>query len=121
MIAAVLIRGLLGTRHEIKDALASINLQQKHTCVILKDTPQIRGVLNRCKDMITFGEITPEIQKLLDEKRGQKDQDGKLKPFYRLHPPRGGFERKGIKKSFTEGGVLGNRGAKMDDLIKRMI
>ena len=26
----------------------------------------------------------------------------KLKPFFRLHPPKGGFERKGIKKPFMK-------------------
>ena len=43
------------------------------------------------------------------------------KPSFTLHPPRGGFERKGIKKSFNIGGALGYRGQKINDLIKRMV
>ncbi|MBW2970579.1 hypothetical protein KY320_00300, partial [Candidatus Woesearchaeota archaeon] len=45
----------------------------------------------------------------------------KLKPYFRLSPPRGGFERKGVKNSFKSGGAAGYRGSKMNELIKRMI
>ncbi len=41
-----------------------------------------------------------------------------LKPIFRLHPPRKGYE--GIKRSFTEGGALGYRGEKINQLIRRM-
>ena len=41
-----------------------------------------------------------------------------LKPLFRLHPPRKGYE--GIKRSFNEGGALGYRGAKINLLIRRM-
>jgi large subunit ribosomal protein L30 len=42
----------------------------------------------------------------------------KLKPVFRLHPPRKGYE--GIKRSFKEGGALGYRGEKINQLIRRM-
>ena len=41
-----------------------------------------------------------------------------LKPVFRLHPPRKGYE--GIKRSFKEGGALGYRGEKINQLIRRM-
>lgn len=120
-LAAVVIRGLIGIRHEIKDALFTLRLRNKHVCVVLADNPLTRGQMVKCKDYITFGTIDAATKKLLEEKRGVVGDDGKLKPFFRLSPPRGGFERKGIKKSFAEGGVLGDRGAKMGDLLKRMV
>jgi len=43
----------------------------------------------------------------------------KLKPVFRLHPPRGGYE--GIKHHFNEGGALGFRGDKINELVKRML
>jgi large subunit ribosomal protein L30 len=49
-----------------------------------------------------------------------KDLPG-LKTYFRLNPPRKGFERGGIKKPFTQGGALGYRGEKINDLIKRML
>ena len=39
---------------------------------------------------------------------------------FRLHPPKGGFERRGIKKTFKEGGVLGYRGKEIIKLIEKM-
>lgn len=49
-----------------------------------------------------------------------KDIPG-LKLFFRLSPPRKGFERKGIKVPFSLGGVLGYRKEKINDLLQRMI
>ncbi|MDI9618733.1 50S ribosomal protein L30 [Methanothermobacter sp.] len=52
--------------------------------------------------------------------RGEvKLEDAGIKPVFRLHPPRKGYEA--IKKSFNEGGSLGYRGEKINDLLKRMI
>lgn len=42
-----------------------------------------------------------------------------LKPVFRLHPPRGGYE--GIKRAFVTGGALGYRKAAINDLIGRML
>ncbi len=44
-----------------------------------------------------------------------------LKPFFRLHPPIGGFERKGIKMPYAKGGVLGDRKDKVSELIAKML
>jgi len=42
-----------------------------------------------------------------------------IKPF-RLHPPRKGYERRGVKHSFKVGGALGYRGDKINELLRRM-
>ena len=41
-----------------------------------------------------------------------------LKPLFRLHPPRKGYE--GIKRSFKVGGALGYRSDKINVLLRRM-
>ncbi|XGI83305.1 50S ribosomal protein L30 [Halorutilales archaeon Cl-col2-1] len=41
-----------------------------------------------------------------------------LRTRLRLHPPRGGHS--GIKKSYKQGGVLGDHGNEIDDLLRRM-
>ena len=41
-----------------------------------------------------------------------------LKPVFRLHPPRGGYE--GIKRSFVNGGALGYRKEAINKLVGRM-
>ena len=42
-----------------------------------------------------------------------------VKPVFRLHPPKGGFEH--TKKPFTVGGALGYRGKNIKELLMRMI
>ena len=44
-----------------------------------------------------------------------------LKKVFRLNPPRKGYGRKGIKVPYSNHGVLGYRGVKINDLIERMV
>ncbi len=44
----------------------------------------------------------------------------KVKPVFRLHPPKKGFRGK-VKRSYAAGGVTGYRGEAINDLVKRMI
>lgn len=44
----------------------------------------------------------------------------RVKPVFRLHPPRKGFKRS-IKKSYRAGGEAGYRGEDINDLIRRMV
>jgi len=44
----------------------------------------------------------------------------KVKPVFRLHPPKKGFKGK-VKRSYAAGGVTGYRGEAINDLIKRMV
>jgi len=65
-------------------------------------------------DVKEFSEMVYEGKKEI------KDVPG-LKPYFRLKPPLKGFERGGIKKPFSMGGVLGYRKNMINDLIQRMI
>ncbi len=154
MIAVIRIRGRVGVREDIEKTLRLLRLRRKHTCVVLRPTKDIAGMINKVKDYVTWGEIDRETLKELLIKRGRlvgnkklteeylkeklgmslddvvdkimkgemrlRDIPG-LKPFFRLSPPRGGFERGGIKRPFHLGGALGYRGRYINDLIRRMI
>jgi large subunit ribosomal protein L30 len=124
-IAIVRIRGSIRINKEIKDTLNMLRLYKRNYCIIVLSTQSILGMLQRVKDYITWGEINDETLKLLKDKRLEKTKDKKgkevEKKFFRLNPPRGGFERKGTKVAFKVGGALGNRGNKINDLIKRMV
>lgn len=65
-------------------------------------------------------DITGFVKEFFDGKKKLKDIPG-FKPYFRLHPPKSGFERAGIKKPFSLGGALGYRKEYINDLIKRMI
>jgi len=53
-------------------------------------------------------------------KKSLKDIPG-LKTFFRLNPPRKGFESGGIKKPYSMGGALGYRKDHINELIRRML
>jgi large subunit ribosomal protein L30 len=114
-LAIVLVRGMIGARQDIKDTVRMLNLERKFSCAIVEDSPVYKGMFHKIKDYATYGEITEETIKALDAKREKKNN------HYTLSPPKGGFERNGIKQPFTTHGALGYRGAKMNDLIKKMI
>lgn len=64
----------------------------------------------------SFKEVAKE---LISGKKKLKDFE--IKPVFRLHPPKKGYERDGIKKSFHVGGALGYRAQDINKLIERMI
>lgn len=55
-----------------------------------------------------------------DFKKELSDIPG-IKLFFKLSPPRKGFEPKGLKAHYSLGGSLGYRKDKINDLLKRMI
>lgn len=60
------------------------------------------------------------VKEYFDGKKELKDVPG-LKPFFKLSPPVKGFERKGIKKPFSQGGVVGYRKDMINALLERML
>jgi len=120
MLAAIKIRGMIRANGDLKHAVDVLGLIKKNGCILQPNTPSVKGMMQKLKDFITFGEIDDATLKLLIEKRSEPNK-GEDQKFFRLHPPRGGFERKGTKKPFNLGGAVGYRGDKINDLIKRMI
>ncbi|MGV8150985.1 MAG: uL30 family ribosomal protein [Candidatus Woesearchaeota archaeon] len=119
-LAIIRIRGTDDVNKKIEDTMRMLKLLKKHVCSIYDDTPEIKGMAERCKDYVTYGEIDDETHKLLIEKRAVK-VEGKLQNYFHLQPPRGGFGKRGIKAAYTQKGALGYRGAKINELIKKMI
>lgn len=105
---------------DIEETLYRLRLRKKYACVVLeKPTKEQQGMIKKVKDFVAYGEIDEATYKKLVEKRGKKDRDNKLKPFFRLHPARGGIDSKkhfGVSK-----GVLGDNGKEISKLIERML
>ena len=139
-IAAIRVRGITGVKTKIEDTLNMLRLYKNNYCSVLPNNPIYVGMLKKAKDYITWGEIDDETFKILVDKRGEEfhgreaDSKGKIKyndfvvannkkikKSFRLNAPRKGFGRKGIKHSFQQGGALGYRAEKINDLIKRMV
>jgi len=79
-----------------------------------------KGKLLKFKEQYTDEK---KIDKLVDELISGKTKmnDINLKPVFRLKPPTKGYDRKGIKKTFKEGGVLGYRADHINKLLLKMI
>jgi large subunit ribosomal protein L30 len=119
-IAIIRIRGTDDVKRTLESTMRMLKLHKKHTCSIYPKTDSLMGMLEKCKDYVTYGEIDEETYNLLVEKRGIK-KEGKLVNYFHLQPPKGGFERRGIKTPFSMKGALGYRKDKINLLIKKMI
>jgi large subunit ribosomal protein L30 len=119
MIVVIRIKGRVGISQKINETLDRLRLRRKYSCVVLKGSEEERGMIKKVEDFVAYGEIKDDVYKELVKIRGKKGKDGKIKPFFRLHPPRKGIES---KKHFGVGkGVLGNNGEKINELVLRML
>ena len=138
MIVIIRIKGQTGLRKDTNNTLDRLRIKKKYSCVVVKETKENLGMINKLTSFIAYGKINEDDLIELIEKRGiqldknkkidarkaaeeivkgKKLEDMNLKPFFRLHPP-----RKGIKsKLHYPKGVLGNHGDKINLLLKRML
>jgi len=138
MICIVRIHGRVGLDKGVKETLERIRLGKKYTCVVINPNKEQAGMIKKLRNFVAFGNIKRDVFEKLIDKRCQKidkkkDIDSKkiveelekgktyeslnLKPFFRLHPPRGGINS---KLHFPKG-VLGDNQEKINDLILKML
>ncbi len=139
-LAVVRVRGITGVKRDIDATLKKLRLYKKNYCVVVPNTVAYVGMIKKIKDYVTWGDVDEKTYNDLMEKRAEEykgevsdrkgkinynkftDVDGKkVKRIFRLNSPKKGYGRKGIKVSFVDGGALGYREDKINDLIQRMI
>jgi len=140
LVAVVRVRGKINLSHEQQRTFKQLNLNNKNWCIVLKNTKDNLGMINKVKDYVTWGEISEELFEELVKKKGEEykarteDKNKKIEykkyfqykskrynRFFRLHPPLKGYGRKGVKTHFHKRGALGNRNEKIMELLERMI
>ncbi len=106
----------------IKDHVTWGEINKETLSQLLEKRGRIKGNKPLTKEYLKEKGIDFDafVNDLIEDKKRIKDIDG-LKPFFRLLPPKGGYERKGTKKHFSVGGVLGYRKEKINDLILKML
>lgn len=119
-LAVIRIKGMIGISKPVQETLHRLRLRRKYACVVLENPTEAQiKMIKNLRDYVAFGELNDETYKQLVEQRGKKDSSGKIKPFFRLHPARGGME---TKKHFGVGkGVLGDHKDKINELVVRML
>ncbi len=65
-----------------------------------------------------FADADEMAKAMIENDYRMRDAEG-VKPVFRLHPPRKGYE--GIKRPYVSGGALGYRGEDINILIQRML
>ncbi len=132
LLAVVRVRGTVGVRRSISETLSRLNLKHVNNMVLLYGTKSNIGMVRKCSDFITYGEIDGEqAEKLLTKKgvkvskedmaavaSGKKAMREVMGIPIRLHPPRHGYE--GTKQVYSRKGTLGYRGAEISKLLNRM-
>jgi len=82
MYAVIRIRGRIGVRKEIEDTLKMLRLKKINNCVLIPETESYKGMLQKAKDYITWGEIEKETLAEMLRKRlrllGDKRVDEKV-------------------------------------------
>jgi large subunit ribosomal protein L30 len=142
MYAVIRIRGTVNMTPRIGSALETMNLRRVSNLSLWSETPQSFEMIKKVKDYVTYGKIDDATLKELIEKRAKPVKAGEkvdakkvfaalkegkypraagIKNLFKMSPPKGGYERKGIKVVFRIGGALGDRKEKINELIQRMM
>ena len=133
------ITGCVDKDRDVAETLDRLRLKRKYACSIVDDDKkEIKGMIQKVRNFIAYGDVDEKTLIELIEKRGQlldktkkldagkiakeimknkSMKDLEIKPFFRLHPARGGIN----SKSHFPKGVLGNHKEKINDLVKRML
>ena len=139
-IALIRMRGEVGLKDKLEATMQRLRLQKKFVCVVVPDTKEKMGMIQHVVHYVAYGAIDPATLKELFLKRGRltgnkpidpaKVTDkfiedalsGKVKdfkPFFSLHPPRGGMPRDS-RQTYPRG-VLGNWKEDIKTLVLAML
>jgi large subunit ribosomal protein L30 len=69
MLAIVRIQGKTEIRREMEDTLKMLRLNDVHNCIILPESPDYKGMVEKVRNFITYGEIDKEILTKMIQKR----------------------------------------------------
>lgn len=77
-LLVIRIRGRVNVPKRVRDTLHMLRLRRNNTATLIDDRAGYKGMLQRAKDWITWGEPTFETIKLLLERRGEKMGGGRI-------------------------------------------
>ncbi|MFX0187115.1 MAG: 50S ribosomal protein L30 [Candidatus Hodarchaeota archaeon] len=114
-----------GMLNKCKDYIAYGEIEEKTLVRLLRVRGRIEGnkplTDEHIKNLTEFKTVKDFAKALLNGKIQYREKDVyKLKPVFRMHPPRKGH-RGSIKKHYPEGGTLGNVGDYINILIHKML
>ncbi|MBR9679640.1 MAG: hypothetical protein GOU99_01155 [Candidatus Altiarchaeota archaeon] len=115
MLGILKIRSAIGALPGIRKTIELLKLNKKFTLTVVQDNKNMRGMIQKIKDYVTWGELSKEI---LETLAANMTPSGEKIKIFHMHPPKGGFKRT-IKKHYPRG-ELGFR-KDMNELVIRML
>lgn len=82
LLAVIRIRGRTSLSPDIERTFELLKLTRKNHMALIRETPSNRGMLQRVKDFVTWGEISKETLEQVLEKRGLLVGNKKLTEDY---------------------------------------
>ena len=134
LLAVIRVRGTVKVRGSIAETMDRLRLKRVNNLVLVTATPGYKGMVDKSKDFVTYGEIDERTLSRLFASKGIEAKPADVKSLLggektakelgiampiRMHPPKHGYE--GIKRGYNQSGALGNRGAEINELIARML
>ena len=83
--AVIRVRGIVNIRGEIKDTLNMLRLHRVNHCVLISETPEYKGMLQKVKDYVTWGEVDGAILTDILKTRGKLAGDKEITDKYRWY------------------------------------
>jgi len=111
-----------GMLQKVKDYVTWGEISKETLALLLEKRGLLEGNKRLTNDFLLENLKIKSIEELAEKIYNGKiklSEVPKLKPVFRLHPPRGGFARK-KRRPYRDGGELGYRGTDINKLIKRM-
>jgi len=138
MILVMRIHGIVNMKTNLEETMYRLRIRRKLACTIIDENNKIEmGMLNNIRELVSFGKVDATLVKKLviargetedGKKVGEKDADKivagiekgdwKIKKFFRLHPPIGGFRK--TTKQLAPKGILGEN-KDIVKLVERML
>lgn len=116
---SAIVKGML---HRAKDYITWGEIDKAMLTKLLQTRGRLEGdkelTEDHVKNTTSFKSLEKLSEALLSQKLKYKEIP-EVKPVFRLHPPRKGYE--GIKRSFVNRGALGYRGKEINTLLDRMM
>jgi large subunit ribosomal protein L30 len=81
-ILVIRVRGRVKVRPQIENTLDKLRLGRLHQARILKATPSIKGMINKVKDYVAWGEVSQEVVEKALSKRGRLPGNKRLTNYH---------------------------------------
>ncbi len=119
------VKSYLGMLNKCKDYIAYGEIEEKTLVRLLRVRGKVEGnkplTDEHIKNLTEYNNIKQFAKAVLEGKIQYREKDVyKIKPVFRLHPPKKGH-RGTIKKHYGEGGTLGNVGEYINIIIHKML